>query len=369
MKNKNKKLKIDGSDVRTGQIDVTLSKTDFTSRFLTQFYDPAFKTVRNELNKITDIAWDGYIKYRREPILKKAGQKFLKPNFLISAEWIATSKKLNALERIQKKQQSKSKILIICASSRNDQTCPGEMSKTFRLAKSAEKQILMSKNFEVDFLDLSRLSAEYGKKIYPCKSCVSTAMPLCNWPCSCYPNHAIGQNGDWMSEIYEKWVSAHGVMIVTPVNWYQAPSGLKLMMDRLVCADGGNEDPTTTDGKDPQKAKALELKGWVYKKHLAGRAFSVIVHGDAAGVENLRRILVDWLTDLGLIQAGKASVLDRYIGYFRTYALSHQDLDQDINFFKDVNTAAESLTVTVKSMRNKKWIIPDKNLKISSAQK
>ncbi len=30
----------------------------------------------------------------------------------------------------------------------------------------------------VDFLDLSRLTAEYGRVIYPCKACVSTAMPL-----------------------------------------------------------------------------------------------------------------------------------------------------------------------------------------------
>ena len=37
---------------------------------------------------------------------------------------------------------------------------------------------------------------------------------------------------------------------------------------------------------------------------MAGRVFSVIVHGDAAGVEDLRRILSDWLMDIGLIPAG-----------------------------------------------------------------
>ncbi len=56
------------------------------------------------------------------------------------------------------------------------------------------------------------------------------------------------------------WVAVHGVMIVTPVSWYQAPSGLKAMMDRLVCADGGNPDPTTTQGKDPAMAKEIELE-------------------------------------------------------------------------------------------------------------
>ena len=41
-----------------------------------------------------------------------------------------------------------------------------------------------------------------------------------------------------MNEIYPLWVAAHGIMIVMPVNWYQTCSPLKLMIDRLVCADG-----------------------------------------------------------------------------------------------------------------------------------
>ena len=84
-------------------------------------------------------------------------------------------------------------------------------------------------------------------------------MPLCHWPCSCYPNHSLNQVNDWMAEIYERWVAAHAVVIVTPTHWYSTPSALKLMIDRLVCADGGNPDPTSTHGKDPVKAKAIEL--------------------------------------------------------------------------------------------------------------
>ena len=83
-----------------------------------------------------------------------------------------------------------------------------------------------------------------------------------------------------------------------PVHWYQAPSVLKLMMDRLVCADGGNPDPTSTHGKEAAEAKALELQGWDYPRHLKGRIFSVITHGDSAGIESLRRNLHDWLTDM-----------------------------------------------------------------------
>ena len=102
-----------------------------------------------------------------------------------------------------------------------------------------------------------------------------------------------------------------------PVHWYKAPSSLKLMIDRLVCADGGNPDPTLTGGKDPQKAKEVELQGWSYPRHLSGRLFSLVVHGNDAGAETLRRSLTDWLTDMGLIPAGRAALVDSYVGYYK----------------------------------------------------
>lgn len=207
------------------------------------------------------------------------------------------------------------------------------------------------RGFEVELLDLSRLTSEFGRHIHPCKACVSTAMPLCHWPCSCYPNHALGQTDDWMAEIYPKWVAAYGVMILSPVNWYQVPGPLKLMIDRLVCADGGNPDPTSTRGKDSKRAKALELAGWPYPRHLAGRVFSVVVHGNAAGVETLRRNLADWLSDIGLIPAGHAALLDRYVGYYRPYATSHADLDADQALQDEVGNATHTLVRAVTMMR------------------
>jgi multimeric flavodoxin WrbA len=161
----------------------------------------------------------------------------------------------------------------------------------------------------------------------------------------------MGQVNDWMNEIYPRWTAAHGVMIVTPVHWYQAPSVLKLMMDRLVCADGGNPDPTTTHGKKPEEAKALELKGWHYPRHLAGRAFAVVVHGDAAGAEAVRRGLHDWLLDMALVPAGGAAVIDRYVGYYEPYATSHDALDRDEALFEETRNAARSLLQAVADLR------------------
>jgi len=187
-------------------------------------------------------------------------------------------------------------------------------------------------------------------------------MPLCHWPCSCYPNHALGQTNDWMAEIYPRWVAAHGVMILCPVHWYQAPASLKLMMDRLVCADGGNPDPTTTNGKNPQAAKELELAGWDYPRHLAGRAFSVVAHGDAEGPESLRRALVDWLRDIGLVQAGAKGVVQTVIGYYEPYATSHDHLDADEDLFVEVRNAATSLVNMAVMVRTGEYRAPDAGL-------
>ncbi len=136
-------------------------------------------------------------------------------------------------------------------------------------------------------------------------------------------------------------------MIVTPTYWYQVASPLKLMMDRLVCADGGNPDPSSTHGKAVAEAKALELKGWGYPKHLAGRVYGVVVHGDVAGIESVRRSLCDWLGWMGLIDAGTHAQLDRFIGYYAPYATSHRALDEDTGVQREVENAGAALAQAV----------------------
>jgi multimeric flavodoxin WrbA len=349
-------------DVRKGMPSVQLDEAEFKRRFLTRFYDPAFAPLKAELDKIADVAWDGYHEYRKSPRTVKAGAGFADPEYDISVEWLQARDAIQAAQQRFENASAPSRILLINGSSRSEHTCPGEMSKTFRLVDLA-RDIAAQAGFEVEVLDLSRLASEYGRTIYPCKACVSTAQPLCHWPCSCYPNHAIGQTGDWMNEIYPKWVAAHGIMIVCPVNWYQAPSSLKLMIDRLVCADGGNPDPTTTHGKNAEKAKEIELAGWPYPRHLAGRAFSVVVHGDASGIENLRRILSDWMEDIGMISAGHLSHIDRFVGYLEPYATSHDDLDRDTAFQEDVRNAARALVQAVTQLRSGELKQPDRGLR------
>jgi multimeric flavodoxin WrbA len=158
------------------------------------------------------------------------------------------------------------------------------------------------------------------------------------------------------------WVAAHGIMIVAPVNWYHASTALKAMMDRLVCADGGNPDPTSTHGKKPEQAKALELKGWPYPRHLAARHFGVVTHGDSIGAESLRRSLVDWLTDMSLISAGGKAVTDGYIGYMKPYATAHEALDEDQAFQHEVLNVARALGRAVTLHRAGQYEEPGKGL-------
>ncbi|MFN4140721.1 flavodoxin family protein [Aestuariivirga sp.] len=350
-------------DVRKGMPDVSLTKDEFAARFREQFHDPGFEGAAAEIERIVDVAWTSYAEYHKNPRMAPAGPDFSKPDARLPVEWLAARRNIMEAERRQKSANSPSRILLINGSMRSDQTCPGEMSKSWRLMMLAKEIVDAEEGFEVEVLDLSRLASEYGRLIHPCKSCVSTAMPLCHWPCSCYPNFAMGQVNDWMAEIYPMWVSAHGVMIVTPVNWYQAPSGLKAMIDRLVCADGGNPDPTSTDGKDPSKAKELELRGWPYPRHLAGRVFSLVVHGDAAGTETLRRILSDWLTDMGLIPSGKHGLLDAYIGYMGSYAESHRALDADEAVQVETRNAVRALVSAVRLLRAGRLPRPDEAIR------
>ena len=338
------------TEVRKGQAPAPLARGEFAIRFRERFTDPAFRDEDAALARIEEIAWQAFDEGRKAPVTAKAGPGYADPDHDLSVEWSATRARLDVAAETWADPKTNTRALVICGSPRNDGTCPGEISKSFRLA-GLVSEVLGEAGLEVDFLDLSLVTSEFGRTIHPCKGCVSTAMPLCHWPCSCYPNHSLGQVNDWMAEIYERWVLAHAVVIVTPVHWYQSPSPLKLMIDRLVCADGGNPDPTSTGGKKPALAKALELEGWDYPKHLDKRAYGLVVHGDVAGIEGSRRALSDWLDWMGLVDAGAQARLDRFIGYYQPYATSHDDLDKDENVQEEARNVGRAVARVAQALR------------------
>lgn len=347
---------------RKGMPSVQLDEEEFRRRFLSQFADPAFEPLSIELDKVAAAAWQGYSEYRKSPRTQPAGPGYSDPAYELPEDWRAAKEAIDDARREHEDSGQPPSILIVNGSSRSEHSCPGEMSKSWRLTQIAAEACDRS-GMRVEILNLSRLAAEYGARIYPCKACFSTAAALCHWPCSCYPNYAVGQTQDLMNSIYPLWVRAHGVMLITPVNWYHCSSAMKLMIDRLVCADGGNPDPSSTSGKDAIKAKQLEMKGWPYPRHLEGRLFSVVVHGDVEGAENVRRSLSDWLRFMHLVPAGTSAELDRYIGYWGPYATSHEALDVDQAIQDEVRNAAQTLVEAVAAKRAGRFVTPGDTLK------
>ena len=85
--------------------------------------------------------------------------------------------------------------------------------------------------------------------------------------------------------------------------------------------------------------------------------------GDVAGIESLRRNLADWLEWMGMIDAGKQSALDRYVGYYESYAESHQTLDRDEPFQQEVRNVARAVAVAVSEIRAGRLKSPDAGIR------
>ena len=167
------------TEVRKGQAPSPLERAEFHERFMQAYRDPAFQTESEALARIEIIAWEAYQQGRKSPAARKAGPGYADPEYELSTEWLETKERIERAQAAWSRPETKSRVLLINGSPRNDGTCPGEMSKTFRLLQLA-REVLDHLKIDCDVLDLSLLASDYGRHIHPCKSCVSTAMPLCH---------------------------------------------------------------------------------------------------------------------------------------------------------------------------------------------
>jgi|GEM_PF-6749795 len=121
--------------------------------------DPAFEGLDKEIGALIDAAWDGYEHSRKSPRTQKAGEGYADPDCDLAVDWIRARDAIKDAQRRHDDASRQMRILLINGSSRSDQTCPGEMSKTYRLCKIAEP-ILAEHGYAVDFLDLSHPTSE-----------------------------------------------------------------------------------------------------------------------------------------------------------------------------------------------------------------
>ena len=123
--------------IRREMPDASLTRGQFAARMRERFYDPAFEPLAGEVERIIEAAWQAYDKSRKSPRTQKAGPGYADPSYDLAVEWIDASRHIKEAERRQKDAASPSRILLINGSARSEHTCPGETSKTWRLAMIA----------------------------------------------------------------------------------------------------------------------------------------------------------------------------------------------------------------------------------------
>jgi len=182
-------------------------------------------------------------------------------------------------------ENKKIRVLVIAGSSRRETNCPGADSKAKFLGERVKQ--LLPKDWIVDFFNIGN---DYLlPKIQSCNACVSTSMALCVWPCNCYKRHSFSEPDlMWDEDLYGRIYAADAILIISPINWYGPTSSIKLMFDRLVCANGGNPDEDLINHKDAKLAANLENSDkWkeLSLNHLEGRTAAFFVYGDHGGDE------------------------------------------------------------------------------------
>ena len=116
--------------VRKGMPSTTLDKAEFGRRLKQLFFDPVFDPLTAAIDEIVDAAWDAYDNGRKAPRTRPAGPGYADPTYELSVEWTAARDAVVQAERRQKSANSKSRVLLVNGSPRNDHSCPGEISKS-----------------------------------------------------------------------------------------------------------------------------------------------------------------------------------------------------------------------------------------------
>lgn len=207
--------------------------------------------------------------------------------------------------------KNKKNVVLIVGSARSPECCPGEESKTHKIAKEIQKKFASKVSFEI--IDLS-VKCD-GVNVQPCKGCTSTSSFHCHWPCDCYSKDSEPSDLMHKEDVYKKLEKCDGFFVLTPINWSSCSSVVKSFFDRLVCAsltmtnDQAKEILGEEDIKNNKKTRKLEKSGEHFdllKNHLEGKYAGFFGHGNNGGADyrqfdkeksNLLPILPDSLVE------------------------------------------------------------------------
>lgn len=136
------------------------------------------------------------------------------------------------------------------------------------------------------------------------------------------------------THVYEKWLFAHAVIIITPAGSSTIAQRFKPAIDRLAGAG--------------------------YPRHLTNLAYGVVVHGAPEDVESTRSSLTGWFDTLGMVDSDTFATLDRYMGY--------REPDDDFAYHGDedyqaeVRNVARAVSSAVADLRAGKLSPPERRL-------
>ena len=92
-----------------------------------------------KFERLEDIAWQACVEGRKAPLTRPAGPGYADPAYALSVEWLAPRQAIDPAQPAWGNPTTPSRVLLVCGSARNDGTCPGEISKTWRLTELAEQ--------------------------------------------------------------------------------------------------------------------------------------------------------------------------------------------------------------------------------------
>ena len=142
-------------DARKGMPSSEVDAGAFRARFEARFADPAFAPMGAELERLAAIAWDAYSNSRKAPHTQAAGDEFHDPAYQLATDWIAARAAIQDAQARHDDGGRAAQILIVNGSPRSEHTCPGEMSKTWRLVEAA-REVVGGAGANCEVLDLSR---------------------------------------------------------------------------------------------------------------------------------------------------------------------------------------------------------------------
>ena len=337
--------------VRKGQAPPQLERDAFRQRFMQAFFDPAYRAESEALARLEQIAWDAYREGRKAPVTRKAGDGFADPEYELSVEWRETRDKLIAAQQAWARPETPSRVLLVCGSARNDGTCPGEISKTFRLVQLA-REVLQAEGIEVDLLDLSlchlRLRPAHpslqGLRVHG-HAAVPLALQLLSQSRRAPDRRLDERDLRDVGARPRRHPADAGVLVpgAEPAQADDGPAGLRRRRQPRSHQHARQEAAkrpkrwNSRAGTIPSTWPAALMAWWCTATWPASRACGA-------------RCATGW-TGWGWWMRARRARLDRYIGYFQPYALSHEALDADIAVQEEVRNVARSVAAAVRELR------------------